>query len=462
MSTMSSIMNISLSGLRTYQAAISVTSLNLANVDTDGYSRQAVSIKENCRWGNLGGLVLSGSMWAGSSRVFSQFCNTQLAESQQDLGRYETETTYLEYVEALFDESEGNGLNEALAEFWNSWQELVNDPSGSAERSGVADAAVNLAGLLNNASTSLRSLQQDLDDDIKADVDSVNSLTSQIASLNRDITEAQAMGQSISSLQDSLDSLNNKLQYQLNVNTYWNDSGQLCVQLSNGQPLVEGTGSWSLDTEVDPATGLSSVVWLDSSGTGHDTGGAVTSGSLGAALAVRDEFIPDCLASLDSLADTIIDQVNALLLGGYDLTGQPGVELFTGSGANDIAVNQDIIDDPGLIAAAATADSSPGDSSVAQAIAELQNTNLMDGGTSTCGEFYAALVSRVGSEVETVSAKYDQQSELCLFYTNYRESISGVSTNEETANLILYQQAYEASAKAMTVLQEMLETLINI
>jgi flagellar hook-associated protein 1 FlgK len=462
MSTMSAIMNISLNGLRTYQSAIAVTSQNIANVDTGGYSRQSVSIQENYRWGNQGGLVLSGSQWAGSSRVCNQFVNAQLAKSQSDLGRYQTETTYLEYVEALFDESEGHGLNEALAEFWNSWQKLVNDPSGSAVRSGVVDAAVNLAGLLNSASTNLQSLQQDLDDEIKADVASINSLTSQIASLNREITSARSMGQSTNSLQDALDTLNNELQALVNVNTYWNDSGQLCVALANGKPLVEGSRAWSLDTQVDSATGLSAVLWLDSGGTAHDTGNCLTSGSLGASLAVRDEFIPECLADLDSLAETLRDQVNTLLLSGYDLTGQAGVALFTGSGAVDLAVSQGIIDDPGLIAVAATAESAPGDASLAQAIAELQNTSLMSGGTATCDKFYAALVSRIGSEVATVTAKYDRQSELCLFYSNYRESISGVFTDEETANLILYQQAYNASAKAMTVLQEMLETIINI
>ena len=362
----------------------------------------------------------------------------------------------------MFDESEGSGINEYLSEFWNSWEDLAANPSGDVERATLVNNAATLADRLNQLAAGLEDMRQEIDVEIAAAVEEVNQITSQISEMNSKLVQYRASGRNTDSIEDSLDYLAEQLSTLVDVTTYENSDGQLCAQLAGGQPLVQGDASWSLETSVDSSTGLFDVLWNDGSGAATSVQDSITGGVLGGCLAVRDEYIPAYQEDLDELASTLITEVNDLLTAGYDLNGDPGTELFTGSGAGDIAVSQAILDDPSLIAAADAADSAPGDGSVALAVAALRDEALMSGGSSTLDGFYSALVSQVGSDRQNVESDYELRSDLDDFYHNYRESIAGVSLDEESANLLLYQQAYEASARVITVLQEIMETTISM
>ena len=448
MSTISAILYTALMGMQTCQGAIDITSENIAKSDADGYSRKSVRI--------------TGIQGAEAVRAVSRFAQKNVVKSSTELGFLEKESSYLTAVEALFDESEGSGLNEALSDFWNSWQDLANNPSGATERSVLVSNSSVLAGQLNDLAAGLEATREAIDEDIASAVSEINQITGQIAELNQTLFEYQASGRSTDSINDSLDYLTGQLAALVDINYYTDSDGQVCIQLANGKPLVEGQNTWSLETSLNTSTGLFDIEWNDGYGTSTAVNDTITGGVLGGCLAVRDKYIPAYLDDLDELASTLITEVNNLLTSGYDLNGQPGVDLFTGTGARDIAVNSNVVDDPSLIAAAGTADSAPGDGSVALAVAELQTTSLMNGGTTTLDEFYSALVSQVGQDTKSAESGYEQQSSLDEFYRNFRESISGVSLDEEYANLVIYQQAYEASARVITLLQELLETAINM
>ena len=456
-----SIINSSVSGLMAYQFAISVTSNNISNVDTEGYSRQTVSIQDASQSGSDVS-SLSGVQVTEAVRVSNQFTVRNVIESASSLAGAEAESEYLAYVEALFDESDVSGVNDALSEFWSAWQDLSNNPSGDSERTLLVSGASDLADELNLMVEELEDIQHEIDGEVTTSVEEVNQLTSRIAELNEKIVQYQASGQSTNSLEDSLDSLTEELAALVNIEYYENSDGQICIQLEDGHPLVLGGASWELSTETNSTTGLKDVVWDDGSGSTTVVNDSLTGGTLGGCLSVRDEYIPSYLSDLNDLASTLITEVNALLQTGYDISGTAGTAMFTGTDAGDIAVDQAFIDDPGLIAAAATADSAPGDGSIAEAVAELQYDNLMNGGTTTLDEFYSSLVTRVGLDTEEAESDYDQQSSLNEFYQNYRDSVSGVSLDEESANLIIYQQAYEACAQCITVMREMLETLMDM
>jgi len=450
MTTISSIMNTTLSALQTQEAAIAVTSNNIANVNTDGYTRQTVVISST-----------SSGTTASSKRVYDSFVIKQLCSANETLGEYTAKAKYLDSIEVIFDESEGSGLSEALSDFWSAWQDLVDNPTGSSERSILASAADTTADYLNTMSSDLTEIQEGIDDDVVTTVAAINEDLEQIAALNQKVAAATAAGQDASTYQDSLDLLVEDLSSLVDISTYTNDSGQICIQLSDGKPLVEGDTCWSLSTTTNTTTGLQDVTWVDGQGNATVITDAITGGELGGELEVRDETIVAYQDQLDTLAAAIIDAVNTLHTTGYDLDGTAGVAFFTGTGAADIAVNTAILDDPELIAASSSADSTS-DGSIATAIAELQDSLAMNSGTTTFGDYYSALVSQVGTDVATADSRYETQTDAVETYQNLRDSVSSVSLDEEETKLLMYQSAYTAAAKVMTALDEMMETLLEM
>ena len=459
MSSLSGIMDSALSGLQTQQVLIDITNSNISNVSTDGYSRQSAVIST----------TQYNDCYTGTSvevtevkRVADSFTLKKLNSTSETCSELESELKYLESIEAIFDESEGSGLTEALSDFFNTWQDLSNNASGVSERSVLVSEAQSLANTLNEMYSSLEEIQSGINDDIVSMVDDINSITAQISDLNQKIMDGESAGLNVNTYLDQRDALITDLSELVDINYIENDDGQVYIQLSNGKSLVRGSSSWSLDTQTNTTTGMLDITWVDNNGNGTDVTGSITSGSLGGAIDIRDSVISGYMESLDELASELIAQVNTLHQTGYDLNGDAGVIFFTGTGASDIALNQAIVDDSDLIAAASSSDSVPGDSAIAAAIYNLQESSLMNGNTSTFQEYYAGLVSDIGSLVDNTDSSYDYQSSLKEFYSNFRESISGVSTDEELANLVLYQSTYEACAKVMSVLNELLETLLSI
>jgi flagellar hook-associated protein 1 FlgK len=455
-------MSTAVSALCTQQAAIDVTSTNIANADTDGYSRQEVVIVSKDSISTSYGQVGTGVSATEVERVCDSFVTEQIISENQDLGKWDVEKDYLASIETIFTESESYGLSEAMSEFWNSWQDLVNDPSGSTERSVLISQAEILADTFNSMSSDLSKIQHGVDDDISGTVDEINEIVQQIVDLNQKIAQIETTGQNANTYEDSLDSLVSELATLIDITTYENDNGQTCIQTANGKPLVEGTTTWSLSVQVNSDNGLNDVCWEDSSGVTDVITEDISGGELGGLLEVRDDLIPAYQEQSDELAIAIMDEINALHTSGYDANGESGAVFFTGTGAADMAVNSDLINDPDGIAASADADSAPGDSTNAVAIADLQNALVMDDGTTTFSEYYAALVTEIGTTVRSAESNYEYQEQMVKYYEDYRESISGVSLDEESANLILYQNAYEAAAQIITVLDELMETIISM
>lgn len=462
MSTISSSINSALSAVYTYQAAIDASGSNIANANTEGYTRVTVDMKAMQPNETSYGLVGAGVEAVSVLRVYDSFCFAQINSSNEEVGRYEAEKKYMESVESIFNESEGAGLNEAVSGFFNSWKDLAENPSGDLERSLLASKAETLAGKLNDMNSDLTDIQKEIDGNISESIEEVNSLTNRIAGLNEEIAKAEAQGKNVNTLKDERDSLVNELSSLVDVNVNTNNKGQYCIQLSNGKPLVDGDGSWDLGVQTDPATGFQEITWLDKSGAPEIVTSAVNSGEIGGCLEVRDELIPEYIDQLDQISSAIISEVNSLLTSGYDINGDPGVPLFTGTNSGDIAVNQDILDDPGKIAASSTPEGAPGDGTVATAVRSLENEMLMNGGTSTLSGCYNSLVADIGAQTQSIDSSYQYQTEINEFYKNYRESVSGVSVDEESAKLVVYQNAYQAALQLISTLNNLLEAVVNM
>jgi len=453
MSSLTSIAGAALSALSTYTGAISVTNTNIANSETEGYTRQTAVLQAT----STGGVDISSV-----KRVYSSFLTNRLRMETTGLGFYEAEQEALTSVESVFNESSTDGLSSCLSDFWNSWQDVVDDPSDSSARTTLLAAADTLADTLNSMSSDLTDLQNSIDDSLTDCVSAVNDLVDQIAALNTSIVAATAAGQDCNTDMDTRDELITELSSYIGISTYTDDSGQICISMDNGNPLIVGSTTWTLATQTNSTTGLQDITLVSQSGASTVITDDITTGKMGGYLEVRDDLIPSYQSSLDDLASTLITQINALHTTGYDLNGDAGVDFFTGSSASDIAVNSAILDDSNTIAASSTVDGIPDDGTIASAIADLQDSLLFNSGTSTASDFYATLVGKVGSRLSSVESSYEAQESLVNSCQSQRDSVSSVSTDEEMVNLTQYQYAYEAAAKVISIVDEMMQTLINM
>jgi flagellar hook-associated protein 1 len=462
MSNIYGLLSIGQSALLTQQKAIDITGNNIANVNTPGYSRQRLNIKQNSPV-RIDNQTISTGVTAdtGIQRFYDQFLSAQLNGENENLGRWEAQKQALEKAELMFNDSEGNGLSNAMSEFWNSWQDLSNNPSGVAERTSLISAGQYLATTFNQTYNNLKDLQGDIDTHVTNIVGDVNEMADRIAELNRKVSQVEVTGHNANDFRDERDQLVLELSKLIDIQSFEDGSGNINVSVGNGKPLVDGTATWDLSTADNG--GVQDVFWQASDGTTVNITGQLSSGELKGWMYTRDDSIDDYLTRLDTLSTNIISQVNTLHAAGttLDSTTTTSVDFFTGSGAVDIGVNSAIEANSDLIAAASAGEGLPGGNSTAIAIANLQTAATMTG-SSTFDEYYNSLVGKVGADVQAANFSQNHQLTMVENLKQYRQEVSGVSLDEEMVNLIQFQQAYNAAAKLITTADEMVDTLMGM
>lgn len=456
------VMNIGTNAMLLHQRAIHVTGNNIANVNTPGYSRQRLNIKTSIPVDSGAGLVGTGVRSAGVERIYDRFISAQLNDQNADLGRWEAQQSMLERVEAVFDESGGYGLNQALSDFWNSWQDLSLNPSGQTERSVTAASSQMLADTIRQRYGELEQAQENIDAAVEGALDDINRLAAEIADLNQKIASTEISGDNANDYRDSRDLALKQLSEIIAIKSFEDANGQTVVSVGSGRPLVESGVTWQLSTQTN-ADGHTDIVWLDTDGGSVNISGEITAGKMGGWLEARDTKIAGYQSDLDALAQTLMAEVNTLHAGGYGLDGTTtGTDLFTGAGAVDMEVNPDILNDLNLIAASGATLIGPGNADNALAINALRTRLTMNGDTATFDEAADALISQIGYDVQATQANARHQADMMTYLENYRESVSGVSLDEEMVNLVKFQAAYNAAAKMISMADEMLDSLMNI
>jgi flagellar hook-associated protein 1 FlgK len=462
------ILNTATRSLLTQQKAIDVTGQNIANVNTPGYSRQRVVMEPSTPINFEPGQMGTGVKAAEIQRIYDGFIGGQINGENSKLGQWEATESGLARIELIFNESSGVGLEQAMGEFWAAWQDLVNNPSGYPERTALLSRSQTLARTFNTMSDNLQQIQLDYDRSIEGTLDEINGLSRQIVDLNDKISQVEIAGQNSNDYRDQREQLLKELSKLIDINTYENDQGQVTVLTGDGRPLVQSPYAYELST-VTNANGLQDVVWMDRGGTATDITDSVRGGELKGWLDVRDGYAQDYVDRLDALANAMITEVNAIHQTGYGMTIDPGTgapltgqTFFVGTSASTITVDPAIAGDVNRIAAAATAATVPGDNRNAVALANLQGQLTMNAGSTTFDNYYSALASGVGNDVRNASANHEYEGAMVTHLENYRESISGVSLDEEMVNLVKFQHAYEAAAKLITTVDDMLNTVLNM
>ncbi|HME58166.1 MAG TPA: flagellar hook-associated protein FlgK [Terracidiphilus sp.] len=458
MGGLSASLSIATQSMLAEQGAIETSTNNIANVNTPGYSRQVPNLEEAGTI-QIGTLTFGTGVQLGSvTSLRDAVLDLRINQETQQQGQLNAFLNAGQQIQALFNETSGTGLQTPLSAFFNSLSELASNPSDLTTRQNVITSAQDLATAINQTSNNLASLQHNTDLAVQQSVSQVNSLTAQIAQVNQQVVAATKTGENAGPFRDQRQQLINQLSNYIDVSEIDAGDGGLTLTTTAGSALVVGNQSFALSTQANPTTSLQDVY-----ANGADITSQISGGALAGQIQIRDQEIPSLQNSLDTLAYNLSTAVNNQNRAGYDLKGNPGGNLFTPltQGAGAAASMSVATTDPTLIAASGTAGAgNSGDNSNANALLALQNQNIVNGQTPL--SYYSDLVFKIGNDVSSAKTTEQAGSQTLLQLQNLQGGVSGVDINEEAANLIRFQTAYQASAQVATVINTLLQTTINM
>ena len=444
--------------LLTHQLSMMTIGHNMANVNTPGYSRQRVQVTTampiELATYNLG----SGITAEGIEQIRDLFLTSQYRRENKSLGEWTYKEKTLSQIETFFSEPSSEGLGSALDAFWDSWSSLAaGDADSSTPRNQIITNANTLITAFHSLDRQLSELITSTDADIVSRMDQLNLLARQVGNLNRLIVSEELGGQSANDLRDQRDYLIDEMSQLVEVSTREKANGAATVYVS-GLAIVENADAFELGTRTisEDNTIKHQVVWKNS-----NTTITLYGGELRGLLDIRDRVAPGYRERLDDMAATLINQVNALHQQGIDLYGNTGSNFFDSlyRTAASIRLDPTVENDSNRIAVSLSGE--VGDNANALAIHDLRYQLLMASGSSTIAEYYSSTVGGIGVDTQEAKTFKGNYEVLIQQIKNSRESIQGVSLDEEMAQLTKMQHAYNAAARVITVMDEALGTVIQ-
>jgi len=443
--------------LLTHQLSMNTIGHNVANVNTPGYTRQRTLVTSAFPI-ETANLVIGNGVTANSIvQVRDLFLTNQYRRESKSLGEWEYREKTLGQIESYFAEPNDESLGDVLNQFWSGWLDLSNNPESMAARQAVISQANRVVNTFHTLDRQLNAVRTASDEDVVKRVGEINDLAGQIADLNRLVVSEEMAGQRANDLRDQRDYLIDNLSKLVDVTTADKPNGSATVYIS-GLAIVENADVFEMGTKINSSGEATKydIVWKNTK-----TAVKITGGELKGLLDTRDVMIPKYLKDLDQLAQTIIREVNQQHRAGTGLSGTGGLDFFNGAFASaaTMRIQQNIVDDATLVAASLSGQ--PGDNANALAIADLRDKTTMSFGTTSISDYYTSMISGVGvasHEAKTYKGNFEvliQQIE------NSRQSVQGVSLDEEMANMVRAQQSYNAAARVITFIDEALGTLIQ-
>lgn len=458
-------LNLGARALQANQLGVEVTGQNLANSSNAAYSRQRVVLQTSLPTPSSIGMQGTGVQATSIEQVRDGLVDGQIRDEASASGFWNSQQNSLENAQAQLGEflnlnatgsaTDAAGISDRLNNLFNAFQGLATSPTSIAQRQNVVSQAQSLADGLNQASRQLSALNDGLNSSVTNGVTTANQLLSQIADLNDQIAKATFTGATANDLNDSREQALEKLASLVNIQTTTNPNGTVDVSVA-GTQLV--SGNKTLDTLQAYDSGGGQILVRTATG---GTPLSLTGGSIQGTIDARDGALKTLRDGLDTLASSIITQVNGIYSTGYDLNGNTGGMLFTGTNANTIGVTSALQTDASLVQAAGAPGAS-GDNTVALALAKLGTQSITSLGNKTFSGAFAAQVGSFGFAVANANSEAGNQSSVATMLQNQRDSVSGVSIEEEVANLITFQQAYAASSKIISTVNQMLQTVISL
>ena len=500
--------HLALQALLTQQQALEVVGHNVANVNTEGYHRQEAVLRAGPTQGasglyssSIAGQVGTGVILESVRRYSLEFSDMRYRQEAAETSRWEVEQNYLSQLEAALAETGDDGLGTVLDEFWSGWKAASTDPEDLTIRADLLEKAKDLADAFNSRVQSINDLRNDQNLAVIQRVSEINELADQVARLNGEIGRYSSAGTQANDFLDQQDLYLDRLSEIAGAKITFEDNGQVMVSIG-GHVLVQGTSTHELVTEPEATNyNLVDIYWEDGQALMQANGvNNIASGELAGLQHSRDVVSLEQIEQLNNLAQNMVDQVNTLHSSGYGLndtvtydpSGTPQIigpnrEFFTTSPptydpnnpALSISINTEledvskialsqtaVIPDPPPAVLTSGIEVAPGDGSLAEQIFNLQYEAVTFGSgattiTDTFNNYNTMRVADLGLSVKHSDTMVSQHNNLKTVLNEQRESVSGVSLDEEAANLVKYQQAYNAALRLMTIVDEMLDKVVN-
>jgi flagellar hook-associated protein 1 FlgK len=460
MGTLSGLLNLSQNALLASQTAIDITSNNVANANTPGYTEEVSSWQENDSVSLGNGVSIGEGATVSVQSLRDRVLNQRVQQQTQVESASASRSSALSDVQSIFGLSTSTTtavsttLGTDLNSFFNSLSALEGSPTDASVRQGVIGAASTLASDLNNAAAQVSQQSSGLNQQIPSNVETVNTLTSSIAALNLQIESTSPNGDA-GTLEDQRQLDLTQLSQYIGFDQTKTENNGLTLTTTNGSLLVSEGQSYALST-----TAASGNIGVADS-TGKDITSTLTGGSLGGIIQARDQDLPQVSSSLDQIAYAIGTAVNTQNETGLDANGNAGGAIFTlpASAAGSAASIGVATTDPNAIAAASTSEGSSGDTN-ATALVGLGNAALVNG--QTVAQYYASFLTQLGSTVAQVANENTTQQASLTQLTTQQGAQSSVSLDQEAANLTQYERSYDAAAKIFTIVDELMASALNL
>jgi len=462
-------MEMARNAMRTARSGAEVSGNNLANASNPAYARQRVKIASAVAIPTEKGPQGSGSEIARLEQVRDKVLDKALVSEKSVTKYFEAKELYLQRAEANLGQTVDSqtidaggaygtyGIAEGMTELFNSFQSLSVSPTSTAERQTVVFNAQKIADKFKTVDRRLNDLRTAINEEAENVINDVNSKIKEVAYIAINIGNIEVVEGSANEVRDAMQAALEQLSEYVNISTTTNEDGQINVFLDGHQVITENVMTKAVTMHTD-GNGMS---WLADADSGNVI--SLKSGYLKGMIDARDVGVKDLRDKVNTLATQLITEVNTLHQSGYDLYGQNDntAGLFTGTSAADMSVNEAIISDPRTLQGSSSA-TEVSNNDVIRSIASLSSKTLTSLGGATFSEYYGNTVSRFGQDLALSKSQLNDQKTVQKMLERQREAIMGVSVDEEVANLVIYQRAFQASARLLSTMDGLLQDVLNM
>lgn len=481
--------SIGRSSLRTSKKSLATTSHNIANANTEGYSRQVVKAATTSPVKSGNNVFGTGVRVRSVKREHDQLVEKKLNISTANHKFDSERSNQLGRVEEIFNEINSDGMNKVLNRFFNTFRELSNQPENEVVRTLVRDNANIVVQDFKRISEDITASKELMETQIHQSVEDINTLAKTIASLNVEVTRLENGGGETGDLRDQRDSAIRQIAEFFEVNTYEDGNGQYVVNIVGAGSLVAGgsvntlKSGYITDGTVGSYKGEGRAEIFFASKSESPITARIAKGTIGALLKTRNEELSILRTQLDELSHGLVHATNAIHKRGYvnrelptDQNGNvlsdprqgkiTGINFFKepldlSRASQNIELSDEVKADLNNISTGLEPNS-PGDNRIAIAISKLQHEKILGGGSKTFEENYLQSVGKIGLAASKAKINMEQSGGILTQAQSIKERISGVSIDEETTNMIKYQHSYDASAKMIKAADEMFDTVLGM
>ncbi|RDW15665.1 flagellar hook-associated protein FlgK [Oceanobacillus chungangensis] len=479
--------------LFTQQSALYTTGHNIANANTEGYTRQRVNFETTTPYPSVGrnrpqipGQMGTGVEAGSVQRIRNQFLDTQFRGENSLSGYWSTRTEAFSRMEVLLNEPSETGLNASMDQFWQSLNGLATNPDNSGARSVVVQRGQALAETFHYLSNSLDTIRGDLKQQLNNSVDSVNSILRQIDDINVEVRKLETNGLVTNDLYDRRDLLIDELSNMMEISVQYDESSAGAKDIAQGVATIKvgdvvlvngvdgGHSTVSINNGEANYNAVEKLVVTDANGTATIDMPPAKEGSIAALIEAYGYFegteikgdYSDIIATLDDMAYQFAAAFNEVHQSGFGLDGNTNRNFFENLASSEnaaklIQVDASIMENPSLVAASNDGISGDGGNATDLADVFYDDLHFANGEETSIKDFYQSVIGKLGVNASEANRMADNTAILLTQVQNQRLSVSSVSLDEEMSNLVKFQHAYNAAARSLTAYDELIDRVIN-